>query len=103
MSQWMDRNTTDWIDRGLRRSARLTGTALWPNGSRCAVAVTDMSYEGCRLSSNRPFVKGETLTVSVPTLGSVRVQIRWIREGIAGARFLTGDSEKDARRARIGV
>lgn len=99
----MDRTTTDWIDRGLRRSARLNGTARWPNGLTCPVSVTDMSYEGCRLSSNRPFAKGETLTLSVRDLGSVRVQIRWIRDGVAGARFLTGDSEKDARRARIGV
>ena len=99
----MDRNTTDWIDRGLRRSARLTGTARWPNGLACPVVVTDMSYEGCRISANRPFAKGETLTLTVPDLGSVRVQIRWIRAGIAGARFLTGDSARDDRRARIGV
>ena len=39
----------------------------------------------------------------LPDRGVIRVQIRWVRNGKAGARFLTGDSVVDARRARIGV
>jgi hypothetical protein len=39
----------------------------------------------------------------LPDLGKVHAHIRWVRGGKAGAKFLTGDSAKDARRARIGV
>jgi len=39
----------------------------------------------------------------LPDRGVIRAQIRWVRNGKAGARFLTGDSVVDARRARIGV
>ena len=99
----MDRETIDWVPRGLRQHARLTARAQMPDGTRRTVVVTEMSYEGCRLSSNRPFVKGESVKLSLPGRGEIVAQIRWFRDGIAGARFLTGDAAKDARRARLGV
>jgi hypothetical protein len=99
----MDREAQDWVPRGRRQHARLTARAQMPDGTKHTVVVTEMSYEGCKLSSNRPFTKGETIILSVPGRGEVFAQIRWIKDGWAGAKFVTGDSAKDARRARLGV
>jgi PilZ domain-containing protein len=99
----MRREAIDWVSRGPRKSARLTASAHWPDGTTATVVVTEMSYLGCRLSGDHEFAKGETLKLFLPGLGQVHAQIRWVREGLAGARFLTGDSAKDARRARLGV
>src|SRR3954469_8377285 len=99
----MDREVSDWIRRGPRRSARLNASAQWGDGTTGAVTVTNLSYTGCRLSADRDLIKGQTLRLFLPDLGQVHAQIRWVRGGMAGARFLTGDSAKDERRARIGV
>lgn len=99
----MDRDSNDWIERGRRQTARLTARALMPDGTKRTVVVTEMSYEGCKISSNRPFVKGQSVMLFVPGRGEVVAQIRWIRDGWAGAKFVTGESAKDARRARLGV
>jgi hypothetical protein len=99
----MDKDTIDWVRKGPRRPAQLTASAQWPDGTTVAVQVTDFSYFGCRLSSDQEFVKGETVRLFLPDRGKVHAQIRWVRGGKAGAKFLTGDSAKDARRARIGV
>jgi hypothetical protein len=99
----MDRDSSDWIARGSRKPARLTARARMPDGTKHTVVVTELSYEGCKLSSNRPFVKGQSIILSVPGRGEIVAQIRWIRDGWAGAKFLTGESAKDARRARLGV
>ena len=99
----MNRQTCDWVRRGPRRPARLMASAQWADGTTALVQVTDVSYLGCRLHSEQEFVKGETVRLFLPDLGKVHAQIRWVRGGKAGAKFLTGDSAKDARRARIGV
>jgi hypothetical protein len=99
----MERDSTDWIQRGRRQSARLTARAQMPDGTKHTVVMTEMSYEGCKLSSNRPFTKGQSVVLSVPGRGEVVAQIRWIKDGIAGARFVTGDSVRDSRRARLGI
>jgi hypothetical protein len=99
----VERQAKDWVRRGPRRQARLIAEAEWPDGARGTVVVTQMSYTGCRLASTRDFVRGETVRLFLPDLGQIHAQIRWAREGLAGAHFLTGDSAKDARRARLGV
>lgn len=99
----MDRDSSDWLPRGRRQSARLTARALMPDGTKHTVVVTEMSYEGCKLSSNRPFMKGQSVVLSVPGRGDIVAQIRWIKDGCAGAKFVTGESAKDSRRARLGI
>jgi hypothetical protein len=99
----MDREISDWAPRGLRRPARLVASAQWADGTSSPVVVTNLSYSGCRLAPEQRFVRGETVRLVLPELGQVDAHIRWVRNGKAGARFLTGDSAKDARRARIGV
>jgi hypothetical protein len=99
----MRREPIDWISRGPRKPARLTASAHWPDGTTSTVDVTQMSYLGCRLACDRALMKGQSVKLFLPDLGQVHAQIRWVRGGIAGAKFLTGDSAKDARRARLGV
>jgi hypothetical protein len=100
----MERQSMDWSARGSpRRPVRLTASAQWANGSSATVVVTNLSYQGCQLASDQPFVKGETVRLFLPDRGKVHAQIRWVRDGTAGARFITGDDARDARRARIGV
>jgi hypothetical protein len=77
-------------------------SAQWADGTTGDVEVTEFSYLGCQLTSEHEFVKGETVRLFLPQ-GQVHAQIRWVRPGKAGAKFLMGDSAKDARRARIGV
>ena len=99
----VEREPSDWVRRGPRRPTRLTASAVWADGTTGSVEVTEFSYLGCQLSSEHEFVKGETVRLFLPDLGKVHAQIRWVRGGKAGVKFLTGDSARDARRARIGV
>jgi PilZ domain len=99
----MDRKIGEWVRRGPRRCSELNASAEWGDGTCASVVVSEISYTGCRISADQQFVKGETVRLFLPELGQVHAQIRWSRAGIAGAKFLTGDSAKDARRARIGV
>lgn len=99
----MERESLDWVRRGPRKPVRLLASAEWTDGSTAVVEVSNVSYLGCRITSDHQFVKGETVRLFLPDLGKVHAHIRWVRDGKAGARFLTGDSTKDARRARIGV
>lgn len=99
----MNRMTNDWPDRGTRRPVRFTAEAWWADGSSADVVVSNLSYDGCQLTSRHQFNRGETVLLNLPDRGRIRAQIRWIRNGKAGARFLTGDSALDTRRARIGV
>jgi PilZ domain len=98
----MDRESIDWSTRGARRPVRLTAQAHWPDGTAASVTVSNLSYEGCQLTSLHQFVHGETVALSLPGRGVIHAQIRWVRNRKAGVRFLTGDS-RDTRRARIGV
>ena len=91
------------IVRGQRRPARHEAEACWPDGSSATVLVSNLSYEGCEISSEHEFVRGETIRLMLPERGPIHAQIRWVRGGKAGAKFLTGDSARDTRRARIGV
>jgi hypothetical protein len=99
----MEREISDWSVRGPRRPVKLTGAVEWSDGVSSMAIVTNLSYLGCTLSSDREFARGETVRLTIPERGKLHAQIRWVRDGKAGARFLTGDSARDTRRARIGV
>jgi len=98
----MDRKSVEWSGRETRRPVALAAHAHWPDGSSAQVTVSNLSYDGCQLTSLRAFVNGETIALSLPGRGVIHAQIRWVRNRKAGVRFLTGDS-RDTRRARIGV
>lgn len=86
-----------------RRDVRLAAAAFWIDGSSAAVQVSNLSYSGCELQSKHPFKQGETIGLALPGMGKILAQVRWVESDRAGARFLTGDSAADERRARLGV
>ena len=93
MSQWVKRN---------RKATSLTGVAYRADGAWVRVHMTDLSYEGCRLLTETNFDLGEPLTLVMPRMQHLKVQVRWAKEGQVGVRFVHGNAA-DERRARIGV
>jgi hypothetical protein len=45
---------------------------------------------------------GEVVNVTVPGLGAMDAQVRWVCEDKAGLSFLLGKSVQEDRRARLG-
>jgi hypothetical protein len=87
-----------------RRSVRLVAAAFWPDGSSASVLISNLSYSGCEMQSRHSFEAGGTIRLTLPDRGNIHGHIRWVRNGRAGIKFLTGgDSARDIRRARIGV
>lgn len=99
----MDRETRDFARRGQRRPATLSAAVDWADGTSGRALVTNVSYTGCRMIADKALAKGETVRLTLPALGRVFAQVRWVRDDTAGVRFITGDNAKDTRRARIGV
>jgi len=99
----LQREKTDWLVRAGRRTVSLVGTLGWVDGSTASVLVSEISYQGCRISSDHHLDLGETVTLDLPALGMIKGQVRWTGEGQAGIRFLTGDSAVASRRARLGI
>jgi hypothetical protein len=99
----LKREKLDWSARSSRRDVDITGAASWSDGTSATVTVANLSYEGCELRSAHGFNKGEIVRLSLPNTGKIQAQIRWVRGECAGARFLTGDSVPDERRARLGI
>jgi hypothetical protein len=100
----VQREAIDWLPRKSRRTGvSIAGVGRWTDGSIAPVLVSEISYDGCRLWSDHCLERGETLTLSLPGRGTIEAQVRWVVSGCAGAKFLTGSSSVDDRRARIGV
>jgi len=93
LSQWVKRN---------RKATSLTGVAYRADGSWVRIHMTNLSYEGAHLITEEEFDIGEPLTLVMPRMQQLKVQVRWVNDGQCGVRFL-GGSAVDDRRARIGV
>lgn len=98
----IDRPITEWVRRATRNRTSVTGVAYRADGSWVRVHMNDISYDGCHLLIDQQFDVGETLTLVLPRMRHMKVQVRWTRDGQAGIRFL-GTTARDDRRARIGV
>jgi hypothetical protein len=64
--------------------------------------MTNLSYEGAHLIAEETFDMGEQLTLVMPRMQKLSVQVRWVEHGQCGVRFLGVNAAAD-RRARIGV
>ena len=98
----IERSQCEWVRRANRNRMSLTGVAYRADGSWIRVHMTNLSYDGCRLLMDGELDIGETLTLVMPRMKHVGAQVRWLKNGEAGIRFL-GDTAKEDRRARIGV
>jgi hypothetical protein len=72
------------------------------DGSVLRLLVTNLSYEGCTVLGERSLEIGEVVNVTVPGLGAMDAQVRWVCEDKAGLSFLLGKSVQEDRRARLG-
>ncbi len=100
----MEREPVDWSARtSQRQRVSHVAAARFSDGREARVLVTDISYEGCRILAETEFAVGDTFTLVLPGRGSLSAQVRWTNADVVGARFITGQSTVDARRARIGV
>jgi hypothetical protein len=97
----LERPLTQWVKRN-RKATSLTGVAYRADGSWVRIHMTNLSYEGAHLITEEEFDIGEPLTLVMPRMQQLKVQVRWVKDGQCGVRFL-GGSAVDDRRARIGV
>jgi hypothetical protein len=97
----LERAVSQWVRRS-RKAASLSGVAYRADGSWVRVHMTNLSYDGCHLLTDHVFDIGETLTLAMTRMQHLTGQVRWVRDGEAGVRFVQGNGV-DERRARIGV
>lgn len=98
----IERPVSEWVRRAARNRASVTGAAYRSDGSWVRVHMNNLSYDGCHLLTEEELDVGETLTLVMPRMRHMNAQVRWIKDGQAGIRFL-GATARDDRRARIGV
>jgi len=98
----IERPPSQWLKRAERNRTSLTGVAYRADGSWVRVHMTNLSYDGCHLLTDQPFDIGEALTLVMPRMQHLNVQVRWVTEGQVGVRFGQATAAED-RRSRIGV
>ena len=76
-----------WIARADRRGVHLPGRAHRIDDTSVAVALSDISYDGCCLIAEEAFVPGEPLLVEVTDLGQVEAEVRWVDGTRSGVLF----------------
>ena len=97
----IERPISQWVKRN-RKATSLTGVAYRADGAWVRVHMTNLSYDGCHIITEEQFDIGEPLTLVMPRMQHLKVQVRWVKDGQAGVRFLGSNAVED-RRARIGV
>ena len=97
------RPISQWVRRGHRNRASITGTAYRSDETVTRVHVINLSYDGCHLITEEELDIGETILLELPRMQKTQAQVRWVKDQQAGVRFLQGTSALDDRRARIGV
>lgn len=83
-----------FVPRDERRSVDLRGFALSETRDS-DVVLSDLSYGGCRIHSADSFKPGETFELRVLKRGASQVEVCWVREDRAGARFLFDDAQPE--------
>ena len=76
-----------WTPRNDRRAVDLNAFVHRDDGPPLPVTVTDLTEQGCRLSSEQTLSIGEQIRVEIPHIGYLNAQVRWAMDGEAGARF----------------
>ena len=98
----IERPPSQWLPRADRKRASTSGVAYRADRSWERVHMTNLSYDGCHLLTDRMFDVAEILTLVMPQMQHLKVQVRWTGDGECGVRFLSGSAAED-RRARLGV
>lgn len=99
----IERPQSEWAQRANRRPTSTTCIIYRSDGTWMRVQMTNLSYDGCRILTERRLDVGETLELVVPSMQHVKAQVRWAMDDQAGLRFLSNANAAEARRARLGV
>ena len=83
-----DAATTELPLRAERRPVALRAFVVRKKCQLVDASVTDLSYSGCRIEADETFVEGQRRELRVARRGIAQVEVRWAREGVAGARFI---------------
>ena len=73
--------------RSARRPASLEGYALRTDDASFEIALLDLNYDGCAITTPVELDPGELLRVSVIGRGLIDAEVRWCKDGKAGLRF----------------
>ena len=98
----IERPISQWVKR-IRKPASVTGVAYRSDGNWVRVHMTNLSYDGCHLLTDQEFDIGETLSLVMPRMQRIEVQVRWVKANEAGVRFVQAGNVADERRARLGL
>ena len=82
------------VPRDERRPVDLRGFAL-SDTRDSDVVLSDLSYGGCQIRSGDTFEAGETFELRVVKRGVSKVEVCWVREDCAGARFVVSDVQPE--------
>jgi hypothetical protein len=78
--------------RSARRPVSLQGHALRADGASIEIALLDLNYDGCAISTPVELEPGETLRLSIIGRGLIDAEVRWCKDGKAGLRFGSGET-----------
>ena len=77
-----------WIGRKDREPVAIDAVVRRSDGSSSAVQISNLSDQGCRIDGDYGLRIGERLSITIPSMGDVKAQVRWALPQGAGAQFL---------------
>lgn len=77
-----------WISRKARHAVDVEAVIYRADGTTSTARISNFSDAGCRIEADNDFRIGERLSIAIPRMGYVKVQVRWCLPGAAGAKFL---------------
>ena len=84
----MPRNEAEWNERAERHPVALDAYARRGGEDVIRVRVSEISFGGCQLVSAKDFEVGDDLILTLPRMGEVTGQVRWIAGDKVGVAFV---------------
>ena len=78
----------EWIPRNERVEIDVDAVIHRRDGSKVAIRLVNISFEGCELTAVDPFEIGERVRIAIDGQGYIEAEMRWSSGGRAGAKFL---------------
>jgi hypothetical protein len=73
--------------RSERCNVSMYGVVWLGDGRQFAVELTDLSAEGCKVTTAETLIIGTTVNLVIEGFDEVPASVRWALNGIAGLRF----------------
>ncbi len=85
------------VPREERRAVSLSGWLIRDDGVTAPFHLHDLSYAGCRITTETRLDAGERIKLAVHQRGLVEAEVRWRRSGSAGLCFCDLDPAESSR------